>query len=147
VCEIEKINMIALHQNEPIYTFSFLDITVKHETEAYVTKYEILIAEFYIVDISLNCGLHPIVIKAVPVEFYFTQYESELLRRKEKKSALLKINFYNSELFYLNRKIKELTNFIMSHFEEHVDPDEEPEESKRKEEDVQPKSYPFCYRV
>jgi hypothetical protein len=67
VCQIEKINLIALHQNDPIYTFSFLDISVKHETEAYVSKYELLVAEFYVVDISVNCGLHPLVLKALPL--------------------------------------------------------------------------------
>jgi hypothetical protein len=97
-----------------------------------------------VVDISLNCGLHPIVIKAVPMEIFFTKYESDLLKKKEKKSALLRINLYNSELFYLNRKIKELTNFIMSHFED--SPSEEPA-SKQKIEEAPPKTYPFCYRV
>jgi hypothetical protein len=137
--------LIALHQNEPIYTFSLLDISVKHETESYVTKYEVLISELYVIDISLNCGLHPIVMKAVPVEIYFTKYESELLRKKEKKSALLKISLHNSELFYLNRKIKELTNFIMSHFEDSPPP--EGPASKQKLEEAPPNVYPFCYRV
>lgn len=116
VCEVERVNLVALHQSDPIYTFSLLDLTLKHETEAYVAKYELLVAELYVVDISVNCGLHPVVLKAVPLECHFTKYSSDLLKKKERKSALLRITLHNSELFYLNRKIKELTNFIMSHF-------------------------------
>lgn len=88
-CNIDRINLIVLHQLEPIYTISFIGLSVKHETEAYVTKVETQINEFFIVDISVNCGLHPIVFKAVPMICYYTKYDSELLRRKEKKSALL----------------------------------------------------------
>lgn len=111
-----------------------------------------MVAELYVVDISVNCGLHPVVLKAVPLECHFTSYSSDLLRRKEHKSALLRITLHNAELFYLNRKVKELTNFIMSHFESSEEEDQEERGSqagkeKEKDEESTQKQYPFCYRV
>ncbi len=43
----------------------------------------------------MNCGLHPIVLKSKYVNCYLTMYESELLKKKENKSALLSIHFDN----------------------------------------------------
>jgi hypothetical protein len=75
-CEISRLNVIVIYQATPVYTISLLDIEVTHKSELFVAKYHLSARDFYVVDISENCGLHPIIAKAATLDCYLTLYES-----------------------------------------------------------------------
>ena len=144
MCRISRISIIAIHQSIHIYTISLLDLKIEHRSELFVTKYHIRANECYVVDISLNCGLHPIVFKSGAMNCYLTLYQSEMLKKKENKSAMLDISFTDSEVHFLSRKVKEVVNFIMSHFSGKAEEDDRSETNFKTEE---VKTYPFCYKL
>ncbi len=72
---LQKVNMIVLLNNEPLYCIALDTINIKHKTESYITVYNIKINELYIMDVGVTSGPHNMIIESTtPILANFTQY-------------------------------------------------------------------------
>ncbi len=76
-CFIEKASVIALFNNEPVYTILLQDIVIDHKTEYYILKLDIKIMKLSVIDTSIHCGNHPIIFETTEVTTgKYIQYDS-----------------------------------------------------------------------
>ena len=71
-------------------------------------------------------------------------YDSWLLQEKHKMASLLNINIEEAKVFFLKKKIMELTNFILGTMKE-VFPDEKKNNQKNQRQNEP--EYGFCYNI
>ena len=107
--------MLIIRQPHVVYSLSFDQFVLRYSTEPYLRKMHFDVQRLALIDTSPESGPYPIIIDTkIPVVGSLTMYQSWLLQEKHKMSSLLNITISEPKVFFLKKKIMEVTNFILN---------------------------------